>query len=389
MLSTLLTHQIIALISTTFAMVLGTEEVKNENDHEAKLEYCHTDVSSATVGPDINANDTLKSVVMILRHGDRNPIGVGNSNKHWIGSLGQLSNAGKQRMYELGRYTRLRYKNFLSDNPDECYARSAEVDRCISSASLVLTGMYPPNGAYVWNTCLNWQPVPIRTVPRELDFVLKPSDSQKAIREELEKLNEPRVILDKMRSVLELAKRDLGLDYTNFEQVQWLYNDLKCQYEQHKELPDWYDEDVRETLHEAAVQTQLAFTSTSKLRALRSGPMLKEILFRLTHDNILDSEGVTHIKKISLFCTHDTEIAALLNTLSVWNKQMPGYGATIYFERHNDKDYGEIVKMFYLNGPNEVQELKPYGIYNCDLDTFMEIVNNVERHGTLSKCDTK
>lgn len=75
--------------------------------------------------------------------------------------------------YELGKYIRNRYKDFLSPtySPDEVYIRSTDVDRTLMSAESNLAGLYPPVESQEWNHELKWQPIPIHTIPENEDEV--------------------------------------------------------------------------------------------------------------------------------------------------------------------------------------------------------------------------
>lgn len=76
---------------------------------------------------------------------------------------------GKERHFKLGQLNRERYADFLSDSydPDEVYVRSTDVDRTLMSAESHLAGLYPPTNSQIWNPDLNWQPIPIHTIPKE------------------------------------------------------------------------------------------------------------------------------------------------------------------------------------------------------------------------------
>lgn len=51
------------------------------------------------------------------------------------------------------------------------YMRSSDIDRTLMSAQAVLNGLYPPNDAQRFRDNLDWQPIPVHTVPLSEDYV--------------------------------------------------------------------------------------------------------------------------------------------------------------------------------------------------------------------------
>lgn len=82
---------------------------------------------------------------------------------------------GKERHYEFGQWIRNRYTNFLPEeySPNDIYIRSTNVDRAIMSGAANLAGLYRPNKKQQWNDNVGklWQPIPIHSVPRNMDTV--------------------------------------------------------------------------------------------------------------------------------------------------------------------------------------------------------------------------
>jgi len=55
----------------------------------------------------------------------------------------------------------------------DIYIRSTSVDRALMSAAVNLAGLYVPSSDQKWNEKLGslWQPIPIHSIPRNLDKV--------------------------------------------------------------------------------------------------------------------------------------------------------------------------------------------------------------------------
>lgn len=68
---------------------------------------------------------------------------------------------------------RKRYKLFLENDftVDNIYARTSDADRCHMSGGTLLAGMFPPTEDETWNPDLLWQPIPLHSLPRNLDNV--------------------------------------------------------------------------------------------------------------------------------------------------------------------------------------------------------------------------
>lgn len=49
---------------------------------------------------------------------------------------------------------------------------SSAFDRTINSANLVLAGFFPPQRDQVWNEDLLWQPIPVHSIPLDMDVYI-------------------------------------------------------------------------------------------------------------------------------------------------------------------------------------------------------------------------
>lgn len=73
--------------------------------------------------------------------------------------------------FQLGQFLRNRYFSLVGDryHPDDIYMLTSDYDRTIVTALLVLSGLYPAKER--WHSSIDWDPVPLRTIPHEIDNV--------------------------------------------------------------------------------------------------------------------------------------------------------------------------------------------------------------------------
>lgn len=82
---------------------------------------------------------------------------------------------GMQQEYELGKYLHKRYKALIPADvyPNKLvYVQSTDRERTLMSAGSVLAGLFPPTENQRWNKNILWQPIPIHTIPLNMDHVL-------------------------------------------------------------------------------------------------------------------------------------------------------------------------------------------------------------------------
>lgn len=145
--------------------------------------------------------------------------------------------AGKQDQYELGQYLRTKYQNLIGPtgySPDRVYVRSTDEDRNLMSTECTLAGLFPPiSKQEVWNVNLNWQPLPIHTIPLDDDYLLN-SFVECARFDQLfeRRLNDPEVtyLMEKYRPLIEFMEQNAGTPLRRVDDVWKLYSGLVIEH---------------------------------------------------------------------------------------------------------------------------------------------------------------
>ncbi|KAJ6661966.1 hypothetical protein lerEdw1_012813 [Lerista edwardsae] len=307
----------------------------------------------------------------IMRHGDRNPLGAYPNDLYkedtWPEGYGQLTTFGMKQQFELGEYLRKRYRNFLSseyhrkENENsrtalsysfsflfQIYVLSTDVDRTIMSAQANLAGLFPPTGKQIWNKEILWQPIPVHTLPikndRLLTFpILNCTRFHTLLKETMKTPKVGERVKSYMKFLTELAGNSgydvkTLLDLTN-SKLWNLHDAIHIQRERSLKLPTWATPQVEKELERILMfgVTALFRRHKQKEKArLQGGVLVKDILEKITKA----AQNTTQAKMI-MYSAHDTTLIALQTALDVFEKQMPRYAASYFFELYQENGQNE------------------------------------------------
>lgn len=302
-------------------------------------------------------NDKLLFAHVLFRHGDRTPIDPYPNDpwkdpSHWTAGWGQLTNAGKHRHLELGRYLRKRYASLLGDTytNNEIYVRSTDVDRTLMSAESNLAGMYPPVGPDQWDSVIQWQPIPVHTVPEELDEVLAAKKPCAAFDLELKKYkhtDEFQAYNKSLEPVYEYVTEHSGRVVDSLTTAQNLYSCLHIEELNNFTLPEWTKKVYPEPLRSISARSFATKTNTPLMARLKVGPLVKEILERF---RAKASGKLRPDRSVWVYSAHDTTVANLLNALRLFDLHNPPFAACVLLELRQPKTGGEpYVSVYYKN----------------------------------------
>ncbi|XP_018323599.1 prostatic acid phosphatase [Agrilus planipennis] len=381
------------------------------------LVKCETDFNATGVSE-------LVGVIVIFRHGDRTPVQPYPNDPYkneslWPVGFGQLTSVGKRRQLRLGQWLRSRYDGFLPDKYSEkdIYVRSTDVDRTLMSAEANLAGLYPPSGDQVWDQGLQWQPIPVHTIPEKEDYVLsgkKPCVKYNRLLRDLLKSPDFVNINRKNHDLYAYLTRYSGSLVNSLETLESLYNTLFIETIFNFTLPNWTVPVYPKKMRPFAELSFATLSFTEDLARLKTGPLITEMVNHFKerisylerpeeNNNEIKNTSVSsngHFEKIEqpevksrkfwIYSAHDITIANVLQSLKLFQYHCPPYASTILIELRSLKsEY--FVNIFYKNSTVPQQMKLKDCEFNCPFDKFLKIVEPlvIDAQTWQNECNTE
>ncbi|KAM9307680.1 prostatic acid phosphatase-like [Gastrophryne carolinensis] len=343
----------------------------------------------------------LKLAIVLFRHGDRSPAVTFPNDRYkessWPEGFGQLTQLGKEQQFELGKYLRKRYSEFLSETykTEEVYVRSTDMDRTILSAQANLAGLFQPRDQSSSQN-ITWQPIPVHTVPLEDEKILfLPPDKCHRFYQLKEETYESQEHNDLVKPYMDFLKSlEKHTGYTSRQlkdpSTWWdLYDALHCEASHNFSLPFWVTNDVMNKfrhLAELSIKSDYGMYKQQEKSRVTGGILLKAILENIRYDRSLHSK-----KKLIMYSSHDSTIVALQMALNVYNGMLPPYASCHFIELYQDENGSPSIQMYYRNDTS----VDPYPIalpgcsQSCPLERFTELTSSVIAEDFKRECGIK
>lgn len=190
-----------------------------------------------------------------------------------------------------------------------------------------------------------WQPVPIRSTPRDQDYLLAQKKPCQKYDEMLKNLyeNPPPDVVEMMKQNQELFKmltRSTGAknNISTITDVELLYNTLLVEQDAQLPLPDWTEKVFPDKMLPMAKRSLALFTETQFMKRIKGGIFVTEVVENMTkkRTNLLNPN-----RSLFVYSAHDVTLVNVMRALGVIGEtsEKPSYAAALVFEMHHSVIY--------------------------------------------------
>ena len=145
----------------------------------------------------------------------------------------------------------------------------------------------------------------------------------------------------------------------------------------------WSKEEQKKIVEQLYKATEMRYQyswDSPLIKRLMNGGLVREL--NKNFNSVLNNENK---KKLYIYSTHETEVAALMHAFNIFNDEVPPYGSALIFELHQNSnnssqtDNDFYVKVFYHNEtlinsgfPHSVQWTDCQNLYDCPFNQYLD-----------------
>ncbi|XP_013171752.1 PREDICTED: venom acid phosphatase Acph-1-like [Papilio xuthus] len=303
-------------------------------------------------------NREMLLAFVVNRHGERAPdsdeLSLSNEqerlkNLTYIEGPEGLTNAGKRRGYQIGKFIKQRYgcqgSKLLSNIyfQDEIAVRSTDKERTKMTAQMAMAAVYPPILEQQWDEGLGkvWQPVPYTAVPLSEDYLRYYSNCQrfKELMEEAKKTSLYQEFAP-FSDLLPKLLKETGRNFTeNPLLFQALFDLFRSQVALGLDVPEWANP-ILARLGEASRLAYRLYFKTDEMKKIGGGVILND--FISAANDIVAGKRIN--KRFRMYSAHDFNIGSLMEVTRISRSEqtVPEYGSLFALELYRTKSNGEF-----------------------------------------------
>lgn len=181
--------------------------------------------------------------------------------------------------------------------------------------------MFPPSDDEIWNNELNWQPIPIHTIPLSEDYLLNSfvpcPRFDHMFKEHMESM-EIKSLLENHKELINFMERNSGQPLPALVDVLNLYNILYVENLKGLDLPEWANIalESNHTLDYLGAINYQSVTHSIEMKKLRAGFLIREILDRFKNKTLCLLEPD---RTVWLYAAHGSVVVNVLNALNLFD----------------------------------------------------------------------
>lgn len=258
------------------------------------------------------------------------------------------------------------------------------------SAAAHLAGMYKVDKENEWLKGLPWDPVPIHTVPKELDPFLAihaPCAKSEKLIEEQKKSKFFKDIVKENADLFKYLSEKTGWRSVNDVHYIRMLHSIMYTYSEYNDtfIPDWYKNLNHTLINYLAGLDYARSTFTPELKKLVAGPLIDLLM---NHFEKVVANKVA--PKLLMLSAHDKTLVTFLHAVELFDFDQPHFATTIIWEVYRRPEgNGHYIKMIYTQNGLRTLVLKECE-EKCDFFTYRKIlgVSRIGRDEWEEECST-